>query len=214
MSDGKKPATTDKTAGLKSKKNKNLILMIATLVSVVVIAISVTVMVLAATKDDDEADKGGQTSSAGKDDGKDEKPVETTTETLTVSNLSMKYKSPTWKKDSTTGSGEAAIYRGKDEYLMMAYTKSSQKITSKEFAEASVESYEDLGFEVKQALKAQTINGTEWQRVELYGQKAWTTVLFLANGTEYYIVTFANTTSSSAIPADVEEMIKSLTIKK
>lgn len=50
--------------------------------------------------------------------------------------------------------------------------------------------------------------------MKLYGEKAWTTVLFLADGIDYYIVTFASTATSSDVPEDVEEMIKSLTVKK
>lgn len=209
MSDNKKSAQTSKAVTAdKSKKNKNLILMIVTAVSVVAIAVSVTVMVMAAIKSEEESKDGGQTSSVS---DKDETPVETSTKTLTISKLSMEYTYPTWKKDSSAGSGAVAVYKGEDYYMMLAHTASAQKITSKAFAEASVESYEKMDFEIKEKLKAQTINGKEWQRVKLYGEKTWTTVLFLADGIDYYIVTFG-TTKSDEIPEDAEKMIKSLTI--
>lgn len=213
MSDSKEPTSVDKApADKKSKNNKNLILMIASLVSVVVIVISVVVIVMAVTKGDDKSGQGDETSSS--EDKEEEKPVETKTETLAISKLSMKYTYPTWKKDSSAGSGAVAVYKGKDYYMMLAHTAAAQKISSKEFAEASVKSYEEMNFEVKEKLKVQTINGAEWQRVKLYGEKAWTTVLFLADGIDYYIVTFASTATSSDVPEDVEEMIKSLTVKK
>lgn len=218
MSESKKSTVSKTDAGAnKSKNNKNLILMIVTLVSVVVIAIATTVLVMAAInsgKEPTDNNSSSNQTASSSDNEKEETPVETKTETLTLSGLSMEYTSPTWKKDSTAGSDAAAVYKGKDYYMMLAHTKAAQKMTSKEFAEASIDSYEDMGFKVVEGLKAQTINGTEWQRVKLFGEKAWTTVLFLANGTDYYIVTFASTTTAATTPEDAEAMIQSLTVKK
>lgn len=213
------PAATDTATAQPAtgaKANKNLWMMIAAIASVVVIVIVVVLFIVLGGKDKDNngdnSGNGGDSSQvdSDKDQGSSDNKLD---KTLAVTGLTMKYGSG-WKVDKTDDD-ENGIYKGNDYYILLNHVDGAgKKFTTKEYAEAFLSAFEDNdAYDIREKPSATKVNGLEWQKAVVYTEGVWMTLWFYADGTEYYLATFGNM-ESSKIPAEVQAMIDTLTVKK
>lgn len=228
MAEEKKPAQAEKakaektekkadaTTGKKIKLDKTVIMIAGAVAAVLVVVMAILAFTMGKPTEesgDKNSDKDGNSQvDSDKKDDKDEKV--TLDKTLSTSGLSMKYPGKGWKLENSKIEGAdsvASISKGNDSSVLLTAVESEAGLTTKQFAESSMSSYKTSGFTTVQALTAVKINGKEWYKARLYGQGAYATVMFAAEGNDYYIVTFADMNKEES--AEVKQMIETLTIK-
>ena len=208
------PATGTQPAPA-AKPNKNLWMMIAAIASVVVIVVVVVLFIVLGGKDkdnngDDASNKGDSSQVDSDKDSKDEGKLD---KTLAVTGMTMHYGSG-WKVDKTD-ENENGIYKGDEYYILLNHVDGAgKKFTTKEYAEAFLSAFEDSDvYDIREKPVATKVNGLEWQKAVVYAEGVWMTMWFYADGTDYYLATFGNM-KSSKVPAEIQAMIDTLTIKK
>lgn len=204
---------TPSSATSKNPANKNLIIIIIAVVIVAIIAIVGIVFAINSGKDDNSDNQDQTSQESGDSSSSSNQPAEK--KTLSISNLSMQYPAEGWEIDTEDMDDDTvAIDNGEDCYVMLAHTSGTESLTTEEFATASADVYSDqMGMEVREDLKAQTINGKEWYSITVYGSDVWLKLLFFAEDDDYYIVTYGSDSNSKLNTQEAKDMINSLTIK-
>lgn len=194
-------------------KNKGLIIGVITIVIVAIIAIVATVLIINSNKDNNSTNQ--DQTSQGSNDKTDDKQSEQ--KTLSIADLSVKYPAGSWKEEDAEDDN-VSISKGDEYYLMLAHTTGQeqgategQTFTTEEFADVITATYDEMGFEQSGSITDQTINGKTWKRAQVSSDGVWLTMLFCADGDDYYVVTFGS--ESRSVPTEAEDILKTLTIK-
>lgn len=194
-------------------KNKGLIIGVVIIVIVAIIAIVATVLIVNSNKDNNSTNQ--DQTSQGSDNKTDDKQSEQ--KTLSIADLSIKYPADSWKEEDAEDDN-VSISKGDEYYLMLAHTTGQeqgaaegQTFTTEEFADVITATYDEMGFEQSGSITDQTINGKTWKRAQVSSDGVWLTMLFCADGDDYYVVTFGS--ESKSVPTEAEDILKTLTIK-
>lgn len=207
------PAASSQTSpASKQPANKNLIIIIVAVVIVVIIAIIGAIFFINSNKDDNNSSENDNQTSQDSNDSSNQEQ-----KTLAISKLSVKYPSDSWQEEAAEDDN-VSISKGDDYYLMLAHTTGEEQgapegetLTTEEFADIITEAYEEMGFEQSGGIKDQTINGKTWKRILVNGEGVWLTMLFYADGDDYYVATFGS--ESKDVPTEAEDILKTLTVK-